>query len=333
MAKRKKKHSGFLFMFIIMAVLAVIVFIYKDNFLVYMNMLFNTGKEFVDKKAKTNPIGDFFNKFSFLHPKAKNEDKRDLVKDRIKLNEEKNNTRKQQTDDDKKNTVKEKNDYQDNGSGDKGTKKFVNTKEDNPVKNKNIQDKTEKNEKEKSDIVKKESAKQEVAKVEKIEKSKNDLKETIKKNDVKENNNRQSDIFHNKECRIFFNRLNVNDDLVMVPVSRNVKYTDSPLTETMKILLAGPGKNEELLTNIPENSKILSIKIKDNVAYIDFSKEFEFNKYGRESTKNQLKQIVFTATEFPNVKKVQFLIEGKVKNYLGGEGIVIDKPLSRNDFS
>jgi spore germination protein GerM len=108
------------------------------------------------------------------------------------------------------------------------------------------------------------------------------------------------------------------------------------LTETLKVLLNGPSsyeKTSDIITNIPDNSKILSVKVKEGIAYVDFSREFEFNKYGRESTLNQLKQIVFTATEFPTVKKVQFLIEGKIKNYLGGEGVVIDRPLSRNDFS
>ena len=47
----------------------------------------------------------------------------------------------------------------------------------------------------------------------------------------------------------------------------------------------------------------------------------------------QLKQIVFTATEYSDIEKIQFLINGEIRTYLGGDGVVIGKPLSRDDFS
>ena len=67
--------------------------------------------------------------------------------------------------------------------------------------------------------------------------------------------------------------------------------------------------------------------------FLDFSTEFEFNSFGRESTVLQLKQIVFTATEYTDIKQIQFLIDGQIRTYLGGDGVFIGKPLSRNDFS
>ena len=43
-------------------------------------------------------------------------------------------------------------------------------------------------------------------------------------------------------------------------------------------------------------------------------------------------QIVYTATSFSTIDNVKFLIEGESKEYLGGDFIRIDYPISRNSF-
>ena len=45
----------------------------------------------------------------------------------------------------------------------------------------------------------------------------------------------------------------------------------------------------------------------------------------------QIRQIVFTITEFPNIKSVQILIEGRRLDYLG-EGVWIGSPLGRESL-
>jgi spore germination protein GerM len=57
-----------------------------------------------------------------------------------------------------------------------------------------------------------------------------------------------------------------------------------------------------------------------------------YNHYGREGYQAQLKQVVYTATSFSSVQDVQFLIDGKTRDYLGGDGIFIGTTLSRNSF-
>ena len=83
---------------------------------------------------------------------------------------------------------------------------------------------------------------------------------------------------------------------------------------------------------IPDDTRISGIRISDGTAYINFNENFLFNPFGREGYVGQLKQVVYTATEYSTVKRVQFLIEGKVQKYLGSEGIFIGNPLSRNSF-
>ncbi len=118
-------------------------------------------------------------------------------------------------------------------------------------------------------------------------------------------------------------------------VSRKVVKTPSPLTNNIKLLLQGPNSEEAdkgCTSLIPENISLLSASIKDGVAYLNFSKNFEFNRFGVEGYQTQLMQVVYTATEFSTVNSVQFLVEGEQKRYLGSEGIWIGTPLSRASF-
>lgn len=135
--------------------------------------------------------------------------------------------------------------------------------------------------------------------------------------------------------KIYFCRVSEDGTQKMLTAFRKISSAKS-LESALTALLAGPTNAEEshdIVTNIPENTKLKSIKIDNDIAFLDFSAEFEFNSFGRDSTLLQLKQVVFTATEYSNIKKVQFLIDGEIHTYLGGDGIVIGKPLSRNDFS
>ena len=114
-----------------------------------------------------------------------------------------------------------------------------------------------------------------------------------------------------------------------------MEKTNSPLTTAINALLDGPvleELNEDCMTLIPEESRLLSASVKDKVATLNFSEEFEFNRYGVEGYIGQLMQIVYTATTFPTVDSVQFLIEGQRKDYIGSEGVWIGSPLSQSSF-
>jgi spore germination protein GerM len=76
---------------------------------------------------------------------------------------------------------------------------------------------------------------------------------------------------------------------------------------------------------------MLSAAVRDSTAYISFNDDFQFNTYGVEGYIAQLRQLVFTVTEFPNVRDVQILIEGRRIDFMG-EGIWIGSPLSRDMF-
>lgn len=262
--RKSKNRSGFLFLFIVILLLGVIVYAYRDKFFVLYKTGFASGKNFFSKKNKKDTKDD--NVINLINK-----------------------------DDNDKTTTSEKT------KTNKVFTKIVTKKKNTQIKQKRIITTT-----------------------------------SIKQKSIHQKNEVTTKSLKSRVSTLYFSTIDANEILRLTKVKRSVKYDDTPLTNTLKELVKGPTsseKNNEIVTNIPSHTKIRNVWIKNNVAYVDLSKDFEFNNYGKESTLFQLKQIIYTATEFSSVNKVQFLINGEKKTYLGGEGITINKPLSRSDFS
>ena len=138
-----------------------------------------------------------------------------------------------------------------------------------------------------------------------------------------------------RKSRLFFILVSNEGEINLKGVIRPVEYQDAPLTATVESLLKGPlpaEVNRGLITLISPDTRLRNVYIKKDTAFLDFNEAFRFNSLGREGLIAQLRQVVYSATEFSNVKKVQILIEGKTLDYLGPEGIFIGKPLSRDSF-
>ena len=135
--------------------------------------------------------------------------------------------------------------------------------------------------------------------------------------------------------KLYFMTINSNGTVSRKEVTRTMKKSDGPLVDSINALISGPTVEEENLgcrSLISNGTKLISASVKNGIATLNFSSEFEFNQYGIEGTQGQLQQIVFTATAFPTVDSVQFLVDGEKKSYLGSEGVWIGTPLSRNSF-
>jgi germination protein M len=138
-----------------------------------------------------------------------------------------------------------------------------------------------------------------------------------------------------RKTRLFFLSVDQNGTILMKGVIRPIPQSDSPLRDALETLLKGPTSQEintGLLTMIPTGTTLRGVTVHGDIAYVDFSESFRFNSLGVEGMKAQLRQVVYAATEFPTVKRVQFLIEGKRVDYLGTEGVSIKDPLSRSSF-
>ena len=136
-------------------------------------------------------------------------------------------------------------------------------------------------------------------------------------------------------ARLFFVKVSDEGKIGLKSVLRAVPSSGSPLTSAVNALLEGPRPGElsnDVLSLLPENSRLIGARVEGGVAFLDFSEDFRFNALGIEGYRAQVEQVVFTATEFPTVDKVQFLIEGQRIDFLGGEGFWVGGPLGRDDF-
>lgn len=80
---------------------------------------------------------------------------------------------------------------------------------------------------------------------------------------------------------------------------------------------------------VPIGTKVLGLKVENGIAYADFSKEIAKKGSGSYQEMMLTYAIVNTLTEFPEVKKVQILVEGKKILSFNGH-MDLEEPLSRN---
>jgi len=136
-------------------------------------------------------------------------------------------------------------------------------------------------------------------------------------------------------ARLFFIRVSDEGKISVNSVLRPLAQTGSPLTSSIRALIDGPRPGElsnDILSLIPDGSTLIGARIEGSIAFLDFNEQFRFNALGLEGYRAQVEQVVYTATEFPSVDKVQILIEGQRVDYLGGEGFWVGGPLGRDDF-
>jgi hypothetical protein len=96
-------------------------------------------------------------------------------------------------------------------------------------------------------------------------------------------------------------------------------------------LLAGPTPGEVdagLTTTIPSATTLRGVNLADGLATIDLSHEFGEGG-GSLSLVTRVGEVVFTATQFPNVDRVLFWIDGAPIDVIGGEGLTMDQPWDR----
>lgn len=103
------------------------------------------------------------------------------------------------------------------------------------------------------------------------------------------------------------------------------------LAAAVRALLEGPTEDERargLATAIPSGTQVRGVRIQDGVARADFSREIESGG-GSASMLGRFWQIVYTATQLREARRVQILIEGQERQAMGGEGVIIEHPAAR----
>jgi hypothetical protein len=117
-------------------------------------------------------------------------------------------------------------------------------------------------------------------------------------------------------------------------VRRAIPRTPQVGAAALAELLAGPSVEERSIgfsSEIPPGTRLLGLSVQDGVATVDLSGQFGQGG-GSLSMMTRVAQVVFTLTQFPSVQAVQFRLDGQPVEALGGEGLLLDRPLARDDF-
>lgn len=108
--------------------------------------------------------------------------------------------------------------------------------------------------------------------------------------------------------------------------SENQKYEDA-----VKIIMANP-KEPELTSIFPRGAKLNGVTLENGTAYVDFSETLQRYFVGGSTGEELLvMSLVDTLTEFPEIKRVQILIDGAEIETLAGH-MDLSEPLTRNSL-
>jgi spore germination protein GerM len=121
-----------------------------------------------------------------------------------------------------------------------------------------------------------------------------------------------------------------NDAMQLVAQTHIVTKNDQPARTAIELLLSGDEGNKALTSVVPKGTKLQHFWIKDSIAYVDFNNKLLAIGGGSTSEILLVGAIVNTLTEFPNVHKVQILVDGKKIDTLSGH-LDIGEPLSRSE--
>lgn len=115
-------------------------------------------------------------------------------------------------------------------------------------------------------------------------------------------------------------------------IASTVAQTPASLAkESLTILLASAGKEGKQTSAIPAGTKLLGSAFKQDGLHIDLSKEFTQGG-GSTSMQGRIAQILYTATSRNPEMPVWIAVEGKQLGILGGEGVEIEQPITRQRF-
>ncbi|MFM9263970.1 GerMN domain-containing protein [Tychonema sp. BBK16] len=106
--------------------------------------------------------------------------------------------------------------------------------------------------------------------------------------------------------------------------------SDTTLQVAFNSLLAGP-KDANVSSEIPKGTKLRSLSVKNEGVYVDLSDEF-VSGGGSSSMSSRLGQVIYTATSLKPNAKVWISVEGKPLELLGGEGLEVAQPSTRQTF-
>jgi hypothetical protein len=103
---------------------------------------------------------------------------------------------------------------------------------------------------------------------------------------------------------------------------------------SLTALLGGPTVAERragYASAVPAGTVLRDVALGRGLLTVDPSRRFEAGG-GSLSMQLRVAQVVFTATQFPTVRRVAFRLDGRPVEAIGGEGVVVQPPVGRAAF-
>ena len=120
-------------------------------------------------------------------------------------------------------------------------------------------------------------------------------------------------------------------NLVAVDRTVEIKNDAEKYFAAVNSLINYPGE-KDLTVIFPKNAKINSVTFKNGTAFVDFDKNIKKSFAGGSTGEELLvNSVVKTLTEFPEVKQVRFLIDGKEIETLSGH-MDLSEPIKKSDL-
>ncbi len=110
------------------------------------------------------------------------------------------------------------------------------------------------------------------------------------------------------------------ESMYLIPVKKEIEVNpQEPIEKTvLELLIKGPDQ-KDLIPTIPSGTKIKNIYTNEGICYVDFNEDFVTKHSGGSSGEAMtIYSIVNTLTELNNISKVQFLIEGTIREEYKG---------------
>jgi len=149
------------------------------------------------------------------------------------------------------------------------------------------------------------------------------IKQSIEQSNSQQGNEQTASIYwlRSKENRF---------DLVPQPLKIAATQPNQVLETAFKTLLAGPPQGTDS-TTIPQGTQLLGLKAENNDVHVNLSENFTTGG-GSTSMIGRIGQVVYTATSLNPQAKVYIEVNGKPLEVLGGEGVELEQPLTRESF-
>lgn len=116
-----------------------------------------------------------------------------------------------------------------------------------------------------------------------------------------------------------------------VAVKANPNDPNSVLTAAFERLLSPTSSDPKLVSGIPAGTKLRSLAVESDGVYVDLSSEFTQGG-GSAGIIGRVAQVLYTASSLDPEAAVWIQVDGAPLTSIGGEGIEIPQPLTRQNF-